>query len=50
MQNFVNFIFRVNPLNSIRGEIRGTGDIIAVNRPEIVEVDEFFTGRLIFED
>lgn len=43
-------IMRVNPLNSIRGEIRGTGNIIAVNRPEIVEVDEFFTGRLIFED
>jgi hypothetical protein len=43
-------IMRVNPLNSIRGEIRGTGDVIAVNRPDIVEVDEFFTGRLIFED
>ena len=41
---------KVNPINSIRGEIRGTGDIIAVNRPEIVDVDEYFTGRLIFED
>jgi hypothetical protein len=43
-------IMTVNPLNSIRGEIRGTGDIIALNRPDIVEVDEFYTGRLIFED
>lgn len=43
-------IMKVNPINSIRGEIRGTGDIIAVNRPEIVEVDQYFTGRLIFED
>ena len=41
---------RVNPINSIRGSIRGTGDIIAVNRPEIIEVEEFYTGRLIFED
>ena len=43
-------IMRVNPINSIRGSIRGTGDIIAVNRPEIIEVEEFYTGRLIFED
>ena len=41
---------KVNPLKSIKGEIRGTGDIIAVNRPEIVDVDEYYTGRLIFED
>jgi hypothetical protein len=43
-------IMRVNPINSIRGSIRGTGDVIAVNRPEIVEVDAYYTGRLIFED
>jgi len=40
----------VNPLESIRGRIFATGDIIAVNRPPIVEVEEFFTGRLIFQD
>ena len=39
----------VHPLNSIRGEIRGLGDIIAVNEPPFVDVQEFFTGRLIFE-
>lgn len=40
----------VNPIERIRGEIRGTGDVIAVNRPSVVEVEEFFTGRLLFED
>lgn len=39
----------VNPQNSIQGEIRGLGDIISVNEPPIVDVQEFFTGRLIFE-
>jgi len=40
----------VHPLNSISGEIRGLGDIIAVNEPPIVDVEEFFTGTLIFEE
>ncbi len=39
----------VNPQQSLSGEIRSTGDVIAVNRPSIVEVQEFFTGRLIFQ-
>jgi len=38
-----------NPLQSIRGKIVGLGDVIALNQPPIVEVEEFFTGRLIFE-
>ncbi|MBW1294327.1 head GIN domain-containing protein [Aquimarina litoralis] len=38
----------VNPRQSIKGEIRSTGDVIAVNQPPTVEVQEFFTGRLIF--
>jgi hypothetical protein len=40
----------VNPQQSITGEIRGTGDVISVNRPPTVEVEELFTGRLLFED
>ena len=40
----------VHPLNSITGEIRGLGDIIAVNEPPIVDVEEFFTGTLIFQE
>ncbi len=39
----------VNPLRSIRGEIRGVGDVISLNRPPIVEVEELYTGRLIFQ-
>jgi hypothetical protein len=40
----------VNPQQSITGEIRGTGDVISVNRPPTVAVEELFTGRLLFED
>ncbi len=39
----------VNPQISIKGQIRGIGDVIALNRPPIVEVEEFFRGRLIFQ-
>ncbi|MDC7998684.1 head GIN domain-containing protein [Gilvibacter sediminis] len=40
----------VNPQQSIIGVIRGTGDVISVNTPPLVEVEELFTGTLIFED
>lgn len=39
----------VNPIQSIRGKILGLGDVIAKNHPPIVEVEEIFKGRLIFE-
>ncbi len=39
----------VNPQQSIRGNIRSTGDVISVSRPSIIEVEEFFTGRLLFQ-
>ncbi len=39
----------INPIVSITGDIRGIGDVISVNRPVIVEVEQFYTGRLIFE-
>jgi len=39
----------VHPVNSITGEIRGLGDVISVNEPPLVDVQEFYTGRLIFE-
>jgi len=39
----------VYPIVSIRGQIRGLGDVVAKNHPPIVEVEELFTGRLIFE-
>lgn len=40
----------VRPLNKITGEIRGTGDVLSLHRPPVVEVEEFFTGRLVFQD
>ncbi|WP_299214883.1 head GIN domain-containing protein [uncultured Aquimarina sp.] len=39
----------VNPRQSIKGEILSTGDVISINRPSTIEVEEFFTGRLIFQ-
>lgn len=39
----------VNPQLSISGELRGTGDLIAVNEPPIAEVVQFYTGALIFD-
>lgn len=38
----------INPIQKLSGEIRGVGDVISVNRPPVVEVTEFYTGRLIF--
>lgn len=40
----------VNPQQSLIGEIRSTGDVISVNTPPTVEVEEFYTGQLIFEN
>lgn len=40
----------VNPQQSLNGVIRGTGDIISVNTPPEIDVEELFNGRLIFQD
>lgn len=39
----------LNPQQALKGEIRSTGDVISVNRPPVVEVQTFYTGKLIFE-
>jgi|SRR5690606_9871277 len=39
----------VNPQQSIKGQIRGIGDVISYNHPPVVEVVEHYTGRLIFQ-
>ncbi len=39
----------VNPQQEIKGKISGIGDVISVNRPPIVDVEEVYRGRLIFE-
>lgn len=40
----------VNPQESLKGQLLSTGDLISKNRPPIVDVEELFNGRLIFED
>ena len=40
----------VNPQQSVIGKIVATGDVISHNRPPLVDVKEFFTGRLLFKD
>ncbi len=40
----------INPQLSLTGEIRSTGNVISLNEPPTVDVEEFYTGRLIFQD
>ncbi|SFU50036.1 Putative auto-transporter adhesin, head GIN domain [Pustulibacterium marinum] len=40
----------VNPVQSISAEIVSTGDVIAVNTPEEIEVESPYVGQLIFTD
>lgn len=39
----------VNPQEEITGKISGIGDVISVNTPPIIDVEEVYRGRLIFE-
>jgi len=39
----------VNPQQEIKGKISGIGDVISVNVPPIINVEEVYRGRLIFE-
>ncbi len=40
----------LNPQQSIIGEIRSTGDVILVNEPPMVDVQQFYTGQLIIQN
>lgn len=40
----------LNPVQKITGKISGTGDVICVDQPPIVEVEEQYKGKLIFEN
>jgi len=39
----------VNPQASLTGILRGTGNVISVNDPPIVDVERIYTGQLFFE-
>lgn len=38
----------VNPQQAITGKISGTGDVISLTHPPIIDVQELYKGRLIF--
>lgn len=38
-----------NPQELIKGEIRGTGNVLSYNRPFLVRVEELYKGKLIFK-
>lgn len=40
----------LNPQQSLRGSIVGTGDVISFNQPAIVEVEALFRGKLLFRN
>ena len=40
----------VNPQQSLKGEIRSVGDVISIHTPPVVEVEEYYSGRLLFLD
>lgn len=39
----------VNPQQQLTGELRGPGDLISVSQPTVVDVEQFYTGALIFD-
>lgn len=39
----------LNPQLSLKGDIRSTGNVILVNEPPVVDVQTYYTGRLIIE-
>ena len=40
----------VNPQQSLTVDIRSVGDVISVQRPPIVELEQYYTGQLLFLD
>src|SRR5690606_13521598 len=41
---------RINPQISLKGTLRGTGDVVSFNRPAEVEVEVLYRGKLVFMD
>ncbi len=39
----------VNPQQEVTGTIRGVGDVILVNRPPVIEIQQLYKGRVVFE-
>lgn len=41
---------RINPQKSLKGTLRGTGDVVSFNRPEEIDVEVLYKGKLVFVD
>ncbi len=41
---------RLSPQESLKGTLRGTGDVVSFNRPVVVEVEQLYKGELIFSN
>ncbi|MCM4151815.1 DUF2807 domain-containing protein [Arenibacter sp. N53] len=41
---------RISPQQSLKGTLRGTGDVVSFNRPAVVEVEQLYKGELIFSE
>lgn len=39
----------VNPQLSLTGQLLGTGNLISVNEPPLVDVERIYTGQLLFD-
>lgn len=39
----------INPIQSLKGSIHSTGNVISFNQPPVVEVEELSVGKLIFK-
>lgn len=39
----------VNPQQELTGNLYGTGNLISINRPDVIDVIQHYTGELIFE-
>ena len=40
----------VNPQQSIKGKIMSTGDVLSYSVPDLIELEELYTGKLILKE
>lgn len=40
----------INPQETLKGELRGAGNLLSFNSPDLIDVQRFYKGQLIFVD
>lgn len=40
----------INPQQELKGKISGTGNVIVVNKPPLIEIEEVYKGKFFFEN